>query len=157
MATKYHTNIELELLPTYHQETPAVAYGINDQIINSVELHQPCVITFAQDLLPGTHLIFVDFLNKTDADCISDQGLDKFITIGQITINGICLPRFNWISTYTPEYPEPWRSQQTPPPPVVQQGSSRLSWNGRWQLEFKAPAFTWIHQLESMGWIWPTD
>ncbi len=154
---KYHTHIELEVVPTYHQDPPHIAYGNDGTVINHLTLSQPCVLRFAFDLMPGTHSVFVDFLNKTDADCIPDQGLDKFVTIGNITINKICLPKFNWAATYQPEYPEPWCSQQTPPPPVVQQGSSRLSWNGRWQLNFDAPVFTWIHQIESMGWVWPSN
>lgn len=154
---KYHTHIELEVVPIYHQDPPLIAYGSNGTIINHLTLSHSCVLRFAFDLTPGTHSVFVDFLNKTDADCIPDQGLDKFVTIDSITINKICLPKFNWAATYQPEYPEPWRSQQMPPPPAVQQGSSRLSWNGRWQLNFNAPVFTWIHQIESMGWIWPTN
>jgi hypothetical protein len=157
MTTKYHTHIELEVLPTYHQEPPTIAYGIDDVIIDQIVLNQSCVLKFNNDLLPGTHSVFVDFLNKSNADCVLDQGLDKFIVIGNITVNGICSPKFNWAATYKPKYPEPWHSQQTPPPPAVQQGISCLGWNGRWLLNFSTPVFTWIHQLESMGWIWPTD
>jgi len=156
MTTKYHTQIELEVVPTWHTNPPVIAYGLDGVKINQITVSQTCILRFAQDFYPGKHSVFVDFLNKTDADCVPDQGLDKFVIMGNITVNGICLPRFNWTATYEPEYPEPWRSQQTPPPPAVQQGSSRLSWNGRWQLNFDTPTFTWIHQLESMGWIWPT-
>ena len=87
---KYHTQIELEVVPTYHQEPPHIAYGNDGTVINHLTLSQPCVLRFAFDLTPGTHSVFVDFLNKTDADCIPDQGLDKFVTIGSITINKIC-------------------------------------------------------------------
>ena len=157
MITKYQTHIELEVIPTYHQTLPVIVYGVDEKIVNQITLSRPCVLNFALDLTPGAHSIFLDFINKSDVDCIPDQGLDKFVTIGNITINKICLPKFNWAATYRPEYPEPWYSQQMPPPQAVRQGSSQLGWNGRWQLKFDAPVFSWIHQLENMGWIWPTN
>jgi hypothetical protein len=100
--------------------------------------------------------VIIDFVNKTDSDCVPHLGLDKYITIGAIRINGIHLPRFNWLATYEPVFPEPWYSQQNPRPNPVQAGETHLGWNGRWQLKFDAPVFSWIHQLENMGWVWPT-
>ena len=158
MATKkYHTHIEIEVTPTYHQSQCEIAYGIDDTTINTIHLSQPCQLVFDFDLDPGVHSVFVDFLNKADADCVPDLGLDKYITIGAIRVNGIHLPRFNWLATYEPVFPEPWYSQQNPRPNPVQAGETHLGWNGRWQLQFDAPVFTWIHQLENMGWIWPID
>ena len=152
---KYQTDIEIDVVPTYHQDAPRIAYGNDNTIINHVTLSQPCTLRFAFDLTPGTHSVFVDLLNKTDADCVPDQGLDKYITIGAVRINGIHLPRFNWLATYEPVFPEPWHSQQNPRPNPVQAGETHLGWNGRWQLKFDAPVFSWIHQLENMGWVWP--
>jgi hypothetical protein len=32
-----------------------------------------------------------------------------------------------------------------------------MGWNGRWELNFRVPIFTWIHQLENLGWIYAPD
>lgn len=156
MVTKlYQTDIAIAVSPTYHSTCPEILYGIDhDLVLRS--LTEPCVLHFNQLLTAGSHSVIIDFVNKSDSDCVPDQGLDKYITIGDITVNGISLPRFNWLATYEPVFPEPWYSQQNPRPNPVQTGETHLGWNGRWQLKFSAPVFSWIHQLENMGWVWPT-
>lgn len=155
MDTKtFNTQIEIDLKPTYHSSVPEIAYGI-DHARDHLSLSRPTTLRFDQMLTKSQHVLIIDYLNKTDADCIPHLGLDKYITIGAITINGISLPRFNWLATYEPVFPEPWYSQQNPRPNPVQTGETHLGWNGRWQLKFDAPVFTWIHQIENMGWVWP--
>ena len=29
-----------------------------------------------------------------------------------------------------------------------------LGWPGTWTLDFTSPVFTWIHQIQSLGWIY---
>lgn len=151
---KYQVEIEVDIVPTYHDTVPEIIFGI-DHAEDRMHLVRPTTVRFDQLLKAGTHSVIVDFVNKADSDCVPDQGLDKYITIGDIRINRICVPRFRWLATYQPQYPEPWYSQQTPPPPPVQTGQTHLGWNGRWQLQFDAPVFGWIHHVENMGWVWP--
>ena len=156
MVTKHYlTKIEIELVPTYHASAPHIAYGI-DSISDAMTLTQPTVLTFQQELSAGPHELIIDFTNKQDSDCIPELGLDKYISVGAIKFHNIHLPRFNWLATYEPVFPEPWYSEQNPPPNPIQQGETHLGWNGRWRLAFVAPVFSWIHQLENMGWIWAT-
>jgi hypothetical protein len=153
---KYQTDIEIDVVPMYHASAPEIMYGFDHDLVR-VELTQPVVLRFNDSLTAGTHSVIIDFVNKTDADCVPDQGLDKYITIGAIRINGLHLPRFNWLATYEPVFPEPWHSQQNPRPNPVQAGETHLGWNGRWCLQFDAPVFSWIHQIENMGWVWPAN
>jgi hypothetical protein len=152
---KYQTDIEIDIVPTYHSTVPEIVSGI-DHTVDRTQLSQPTTLKFNQLLTAGPHSVIIDFVNKQDADCVPHLGLDKYITIGDIRINSIHLPRFNWLATYEPVFPEPWYSQQNPRPNPVQTGETHLGWNGRWQLKFDAPLFSWIHQLENMGWVWPT-
>ena len=62
-------------------------------------------------------------------------------------------PKFAWAGIYRPEYPEPWASEQTN---LATELSSHtyLGWNGTWRLTFGVPVFTWIHQVQNLGWIY---
>jgi hypothetical protein len=151
---KYKTNIEIDIVPEYHASLPTIVVGIDSAEEKKI-ISQNTTLTFDTELSVGEHSVIIDFIDKTNADCVPSQNLDKTISITSIRINGICLDRFLWESTYTPNYPEPWYSQQTVLPPQTHKGSVKLGWNGRWQLNFTAPVFTWIHQTEKMGWIWP--
>ena len=152
---KYQTEIEVDIVPTYHSSVPEIVWGI-DHAVDRTQLSQPTTLKFNQLLTAGPHSVIIDFVNKQDADCVPHLGLDKYITIGDIRINSIHLPRFNWLATYEPVFPEPWLSQQNPRPNPVQAGETHLGWNGRWQLKFNASVFSWIHQIENMGWVWHT-
>lgn len=155
MVIKTHrTVIEIDLIPEYHHTPPTIMIGV-DSVAEPQQITQPTHLTFDLELEPGAHSLIIDYVGKTNRDTVPGQGLDQTILIDCISFNGIQLDRFVWESTYTPTYPEPWFSQQTVKPPTTHQGSAKLGWNGRWQLNFNAPAFTWIHQIEKMGWIWP--
>jgi len=151
---KYKTKIEIDIVPEYHASLPTIIVGI-DSAEEKKSIAENTTLTFDTELSAGEHSVIIDFIDKTNADCVPSQNLDKTISITSIRINGICLDRFLWESTYTPNYPEPWYSQQTVLPPQTHKGSVKLGWNGRWQLNFTSPVFTWIHQTEKMGWIWP--
>jgi hypothetical protein len=153
---KYKTKIEIDIVPEYHASLPTIVVGI-DSVEEKKIISQNTTLTFDTELSVGEHSVIIDFVDKTNADCVPSQNLDKTISITNIRINGICLDRFLWESTYTPNYPEPWYSQQTVLPPQTHKGSVKLGWNGRWQLNFTSPVFTWIHQTEKMGWIWPIN
>lgn len=151
---KYKTLIEIDVSPEYHLTAPTIITGI-DSAVEHRTIEQNTTLIFDTELSFGSHQVIIDFVGKTNADCVPSQNLDKTLTINKIRINGICLERFLWESTYTPVYPEPWYSQQATKPPKTHKGSVKLGWNGRWQLDFTAPVFTWIHKIEKMGWIWP--
>ena len=151
---KYRTKIEITIEATFHSDPPVIKYGV-DQANNTVALiDRLTVLTIDADLLVGTHNLIVDFINKKDSDCIPSQNLDKTIKIKKVSFDSFNIPQFIYISTYTPVYPEPWYSEQTPPPPAVVVGADLLGWNGCWQLNFESPVFPWIHRLGNMGWVW---
>ena len=29
-----------------------------------------------------------------------------------------------------------------------------IAWNGRWVLDFTVPVYTWMHQMQGLGWIY---
>ena len=75
------------------------------------------------------------------------------VIIDSVSFFGIQDPKFAWAGIYRPEYPEPWASEQTN---LATELSSHtyLGWNGTWRLTFGVPVFTWIHQVQNLGWIY---
>lgn len=79
---------------------------------------------------------------------------DTAVIIDSISFFGIRDPKFIWKGIYFPNYPEPWASQQLTPLPVEITGQTYLGWNGTYRLDFDVPVFTWIHQVQNLGWIY---
>ena len=85
----------------------------------------------------------VTHFNKADHDVATA------VIVKEIKFFGISDPRFVWSGLYYPEYPEHYADKTSPLP-----GHGYLGWNGRYLLEFTVPVFTWIHQTQSLGWIY---
>lgn len=155
MVTRsFETTIEVDVNPIWHNDPPIILYGFNNADKQLV-LTQSKTIIDTDNLNIGSHCFCIKFMNKKDSDYDAVLGLDKQIQIGTIKIDGFTIPRFNWIAEYSPEYPEPWFSQQIEPPPSVHIGATILGWNGEWKLKIESPIFPWIHKIENMGWVWP--
>lgn len=90
----------------------------------------------------------VVFMNKPATDP------DMAAIIDSVEFFGISDPRFVWAGVYTPQYPEPWLSEQKQKPPEQLPQQNYLGWNGRWRLDFSVPVFTWMHQTLNLGWIY---
>lgn len=147
----YPVRVRVELIPIWHQDPPEIRIGIDQA--------QPTVLdsarTFDYDFTGhGKHRLIIELTNKRDSDTDLSRGLDKAVIIKSIEFFGIQDQRFVWAGTYRPDYPEPWYSQQTTPPTAVLNNQDRLSWNGRWELEFEVPVFTWMHGVLDLGWIY---
>lgn len=146
---KYNTNFSILLRP-HGTVNPVITYGLA-HAINTVELTHVTALTFDLSLSEGPSTFFVEFNNKTN------NTPDMAVEIQSVTIEGMTLDRFKWASKYYPIYPEPWASQQTDTLPEYQSSATYMGWNGRWELNFEVPIFTWIHQLEALGWIYTPD
>jgi hypothetical protein len=87
----------------------------------------------------------------------SDSDPQQAVQIKHLSFYGIEDSRFIWLGKYHPVYPEPWATQQKEQglelPPVLT-NTDYLGWNGTWRLQFDVPVFTWIHQVQNLGWIY---
>lgn len=79
----------------------------------------------------------------------SDNDATTAVIVKKISFYGIEDPRFIWAGTYYPDYPEHYPDKISPKP-----GQGYMGWNGVYVLEFSVPVFTWIHQLQNLGWIY---
>jgi hypothetical protein len=93
----------------------------------------------------------VELFDKSDLDA------EQAVQITKLSFYGISDPRFVWRGEYRPCYPELWAKQQHDQGielPQVLTNTNYLGWNGTWCLKFDVPIFTWIHQVQDLGWIY---
>lgn len=94
----------------------------------------------------GTEVdITVKHHGKTEEEYIS--GKDLAVVVEEIEINGISDPRFIWQGKFYPVYPR-WEEDKG----AID--TNYLGFNGDWRLTISIPAYTWIHKIQSLGWIY---
>lgn len=139
------TRVGLNLVPKFTSLAPEVCVSVPGHR-SCVTLLQSQYFAFEFDAAPGW--VEVTFFNKPAADP------DMAVIVDQVDFFNITDPKFAWAGVYTPQYPEPWFSQQLTPPPLTIPQQTYLGWNGVWRLDFSVPVFSWMHQILNLGWIY---
>jgi hypothetical protein len=138
------------------RQPPEIKITLANYVLFSGALKQDRVFNFEQDLLPGEHMLSIEFYGKTDLDTDVINNRDTAVIVNSIVFNDIVSEKFVWQGQYRPEYPAAWFQQQVEmgkQPDTELQYHTYLGWNGIWSLRFSTPIFTWIHQVENLGWI----
>ena len=149
MATNYPVRLEVTLTPRINITPPEVIVSVPGYIT-----HETLWKTKRIDMefIGSAGFLNIKFINKNYNE--STDTKDMAVIVDKIEFFGIGDPRFVWAGVYTPEYPEPWLSQQTPQPSPTLTNHNYLGWNGTWRLEFGVPVFSWMHQTLAMGWTY---
>jgi hypothetical protein len=148
---RYYTHINLCLIPIFNDIPPRTRISLNDTLISDEKLSEPKVFCAYKNFPAGKFQLSIEILDKDDKDPI------QAVKIQKLSLNNITDPKFIWMGTYRPRYPEPWFSQQLAlkqTPKLEIKNTDYLGWNGVWILEFTTPIFTWIHQVQGLGWIY---
>jgi hypothetical protein len=138
MTTEYPVKMTVTLKPV---QSPYITITVDKIVYN-------------QQLSTTTSFDF-EFLAVDQASMIlehhskSDQDPNTAVIIQRIEFYGISDPRFIWAGTYYPVYPSHYPDQKSSRP-----GQDYLGWNGTYVLDFKVPVFSWIHQIQDMGWLY---
>lgn len=142
MAT--NVQIGVRLIPVGEPWVKVKAPGIDEyiQLTSPINLTANFATEFAHETLTIEHL------HKSDTDAITA------VIVDSISFFGITDSKFAQLGVYTPEYPEPWASQQLDLLPIEISGQTYLGWNGTYRLQFGVPVFTWMHQVQNLGWIY---
>jgi hypothetical protein len=143
------TVFDLVIKPHWWQTVPQISYGIDNDLINTISISNTVTIRLAYPFNPGSHKFWLTYNNKNYSECVLDKNLDMAIEIESVIIEGMTLDRFRWAGEYYPDYPDDYPDKQ----PVIK-SATYLGWNGRWELPFTTPIFTWIHRLENLGWLY---
>jgi hypothetical protein len=147
----------ITLDPVWWKDPPLVAVRLDDQLLYEDYLTAQEIIPISCQLENGSHVLTVDFCNKTDQDTDVERNLDKAVVITSLDFFGISDPRFVWAGEYRPVYDQHWVAEQKikgTPPAAVLRYHTYLGWNGTWKLGFSVPVFTWIHKTQALGWIY---
>jgi hypothetical protein len=138
MATEHLVQLCVTLRPIGQPWVKISAGGITDtQQLTDVK---DFVFEFAAS--DNSNLI-VEHYNKPAADSVTA------VEIVKVDFFGITDPRFVWAGVYHPDYPEHYPDKTSP-----LLGHGYLGWNGVYRLEFSVPVFTWIHQVQNLGWLY---
>ncbi len=150
MDTTYQTEVTVTLEPHYKTVVPHTFVKLDD-VHHYIALTDTKTITFDLTLDVGHHQLSVWFENKENSDSTTA------VEIKDITFQGLTLNRVKWAGNYTPVYPEPWATEQRQQgitlPEVIPAGHY-LGWLGTYTLDFTVPTFTWLHQIENLGWLY---
>lgn len=127
--------------------TPTVCLKVDNKIIFDGQLTECKQFNIEHDFDDGTHIMSLHMSNMAD----------HMLEIEKISFEGISTDRMIWAGIYTPIYPKLWAAEQKQLGIELEEnitGYTVFGWNGIWKLNFTAPVFTWIHQLEKLGWIY---
>ena len=148
---RFKVDLSFEIQPQWQDVPPRVSVTLDDATAWHDLLRKTKTFDYSKNLAKGKHELRVELLDKPDCDAYQS------LIIRNLAVGRIQSPRFLWQGVYTPRYPEPWASQQRARGIKLQShlhNTDCLGWNGVWCLEFTVPVFTWIHQIEGLGWTY---
>lgn len=146
MTTEFLVKTAVTLTPKYSGTTaPQVLIAVPGKVVRYTLLKQQRV---ELEFTAPFGWLEVIFFNKPELDH------DMAVVVDSVEFFGISDPRFVWQGEYRPKYPEPWYSQQLTKPESVLSANNYMGWNGTWRLNFSVPVFTWMHQVQGLGWIY---
>ena len=138
MTTEYPVRMTVTLEPV---QSPYITIAV-DKIVYNQQLSTTTSFDFEFVAVDQTSLI-LEHHSKSDMDP------DTAVIIRRIEFYGISDPRFIWAGTYYPVYPGHYADQK-----FSRTGQDYLGWNGTYVLQFQVPVFSWIHQVQDLGWLY---
>lgn len=151
VTERCRTHVRVDLDPIWQDQPPLVQVRLDNHQLWHDALRQRETIEMIRDLPRGQHCLEIELRDKPAHDPI------QAVRIHDLVFGGIRSAKFVWQGVYRPIYPEPWASQQQALGLALAsevRDTDCLGWNGCWVLEFTVPVFTWIHQVEDLGWIY---
>ena len=155
MATE-KLKFKLELYATMWDRPPHAEIMINDKShftgdISSTE-DKPTVVEFEHEFTEGEkcELIIKRSGKDKGQTVVNDNGdilKDQSLHIKSIEIDEIDLGALVYEGVYTPEYPEPWATQQRESGAKLQESLKNVTamgHNGTWQFKFASPFYMWL-------------
>tara|TARA_B100000902_G_C26939700_1_gene730392 strand:- start:95 stop:577 length:483 start_codon:yes stop_codon:yes gene_type:complete len=147
---------KLELYATMWDKPPHAEILINDESHFAGEItsdeKDPTVIEFEHELTEGNDysLIIKRTGKGKNQTLINDKGdilKDQMLHIKHIEIDEIDIGALVYEGVYTPEYQEPWASQQREAGTDLKESFknvTQMGHNGEWRLTFSSPFYMWL-------------
>ena len=146
----------LELYADMWDKPPHAEIFINDKSVFQKDItgteQKPDVIEFEHELEEEkTHNLVIKRTGKTkNQTIINDKGdilKDQLLVIKRIEIDEIDIGALVYEGEYTPEYPEPWATQQRESGNDLKnsyKNVTRMGFNGSWNFRFSSPFYMWL-------------
>ena len=155
MATE-KLKVKLELYATMWDQPPHAEIMIGDKShfkgdITGTE-DKPDVVEFEHEFTEGekSELIIErsgKLVNQTVVNNKGDLLKDQLLHIKSIEIDEIDIGALVYEGVYTPDYPEPWASQQREAGtelPESLKNVTCMGHNGKWAFKFESPFYMWL-------------
>lgn len=141
---KEKVKFDIQLSGTYWDKIPEFSIGIDNQEVIKDSVTDSQVFSFTVDLTEEEHVLWIDFLNKTDEDVKKDQYedpinfeilADMILNIEKISIDDIEIEILKWdASEFIPKNPKK----------EILKKCVNLGCNGRYQIKFTSPVYLWL-------------
>ena len=113
---------------------------------------KPTVIEFEHECVSGKEYnLVIKRAGKTGNDTlVNDKGditHDQLVNIKSIEIDEIDIGALVYTGIYTPEYPEPWATQQRENGKQLEESFDnvvKMGHNGTWKFKFASPFYMWL-------------
>ena len=147
---------KLELYATMWDQPPHAEVLVNDKLFFDGDItgteEKPNVIVFEHELDEDKeyNLIINRSLKTKNQTVINEKGdilNDQLLHIKSIEIDEIDIGALIYEGVYTPQYPEPWATQQREAGVELQESFknvSKIGHNGEWKFTFSSPFYMWL-------------
>jgi hypothetical protein len=116
-------------------DTPQVQVTCGNETKNLKLSNGPVWVKFEFYQEKGPARLTVELLDKQPNDP------DTAVIVKKIKLNDIEHIQNTYQGMYCPNDKDPRRD-------------TYIAWNGIWALEFSVPVYTWMHQVQGLGWIY---
>ena len=155
MANTEKLKFRLELWSEYWNKPPVAEIKINSDSVIKQEIigteQKPSLVEFEYELVEGQKYdLKIVRSNKASGDTVLENNQiikDQLLNIKSIEIDEIDIGSLVYEGVYTPEYPEPWASQQQLAGntlPKSFKNVTKMGHNGTWSLQFESPFYMWL-------------
>lgn len=154
MATE-KLKFKLELYATTWDKPPHVEVMINDKSFFKDDIRgtedKPDIIEFEHELQENEkYELKIVRSGKTNSQTVVENGKmikDQLLHIKYIEIDEIDIGPLVYEGEYTPEYPEPWATQQREAGNDLKdsfKNVTQMGFNGTWSFRFESPFYMWL-------------
>jgi len=155
MATE-KLKFKLELYATMWDKPPVAEIRLNSKTYFKSEItgteQAPTVIEFEAELTEDSEYnLIIERSGKDKTQTVLDEqgniSKDQLLHIKNIQIDEIDIGALVYEGVYTPEYPEPWATQQHEAGQDLRdsfKNVTKMGFNGEWKLTFSSPFYMWL-------------
>ena len=139
----YLVKLAVTLQAVHNDRALSVQIGI-DNNLTVIALVDSTTVNFEFDAM-DTCCLTVELLDKQDQEAVIVQDVSFF---------GLRDPKFAWAGVYTPNYPEPWATEQRTQGVVLKQHQHQhtyFGWPGKVDITFYVSVFTWLPRGQNIS------